>query len=107
VTLAGAGPTGDSGAADHSDRQRGEVERERRSIPPNVREAVNFYQTRGCCMAQLDRGDGPETDDDPGHYDRATRGIRLLRRLPWFARAFMKPHIEIENDPSVGAEWKS
>jgi hypothetical protein len=21
--------------------------------------------------------------------------------FPWFARAFMKPHIEIENDPQV------
>jgi hypothetical protein len=73
------------------------------SIPPNVREAVNFYQTEG-----LLRGRSSITAMDPkhttilGNYEMSYRDHPIsCDGFPWFARMFMKPHIEIENDPAV------
>jgi hypothetical protein len=37
-----------------------------------------------------------------GNYESSYRNSPVsCANYPWFARAFMKPHIEIENDPSV------
>jgi hypothetical protein len=73
------------------------------SIPPNVRQAVNFYQTHG-----LVHGRSSIAAMDPAHttilgnYKSSYRGHPIsCAGFPWFARTFMKPHIEIENDPSV------
>jgi hypothetical protein len=73
------------------------------SIPPNVREAINFYQTRG-----LVHGRNSITAVDPeqttilGNYESSYREHPIsCAGFPWFARTFMKPHIEIENDPSI------
>jgi hypothetical protein len=73
------------------------------SIPPNVREAVNFYQSEG-----LLHGRSSITAMDPkqttilGNYEMSYREHPIAcDGFPWFARAFMKPHIEIENDPAV------
>jgi hypothetical protein len=73
------------------------------TIPPNVREAVNFYQTEG-----LLHGRSVITAMDPaqttilGNYQSSYKGHRVdCPGYPWYARAFMKQHIEIENDPSV------
>jgi hypothetical protein len=73
------------------------------AIPPNVREAVNFYQTEG-----LLHGRTAITAIDPnrttilGNFESSYRGHPIsCAGFPWFARAFMKPHIEIENDPAI------
>jgi hypothetical protein len=73
------------------------------SIPPNVHEAVNFYQTQG-----LLHGRSAITAMDPkqtiilGNYESSYKNHPVsCADFPWFARMFMKPHIEIENDPSV------
>jgi pimeloyl-ACP methyl ester carboxylesterase len=72
-------------------------------IPPNVREAVNFYQAEG-----LLRGRGQIRAIDPhqttilGNYESFYRNAPIAcTDYPWFARTFMKSHIEIENDPAV------
>ena len=72
-------------------------------IPPNVREAVNFYQTEG-----LLRGRATIVAADPkkttilGNYESAYRSNPVsCAGYPWYARAFMKRHIQIENDPVV------
>jgi hypothetical protein len=73
------------------------------SIPPNVREAVNFYQTRGLVhgrsvIAAMD----PAHTTILGNYESSYRGHPIsCAGYPWFARTFMRSHIEIENDPSV------
>jgi hypothetical protein len=73
------------------------------TIPPNVREAVNFYQTEGLlhgrsAIAAMD----PRKTTILGNYESSYRDHPIsCAGFPWFARAFMKPHIEIENDPAV------
>jgi len=73
------------------------------TIPPNVHEAVNFYQSEG-----LLHGRSSITATDPkqtmilGNYEMSYRQHPIAcDDFPWFARMFMKPHIEIENDPAV------
>jgi pimeloyl-ACP methyl ester carboxylesterase len=74
-----------------------------RSIPPNVREAVNFYQTQGLLhgrssIAAMD----PRQTTILGNFQSSYREHPVrCTGYPWFARVFMRPHIEIENDPSV------
>ena len=74
-------------------------------IPPNVREAANFYQSEG-----LLRGRNPIVAVDPrqttilGNYESSYREHPVAcTGFPWFARAFMRQHIEIENDATVWA----
>jgi hypothetical protein len=73
------------------------------SIPPNVREAVNFYQTQGLLhgrksIAAMD----PSQTTILGNYESSYREHPVsCAGYPWIARTFMRPHIEIENDPSV------
>jgi len=74
-----------------------------RSIPPNVREAINFYQTEGLLhgrssIAAMD----PRQTTILGNFESSYREHPIrCTGFPWFARMFMRPHIEIENDPSV------
>jgi pimeloyl-ACP methyl ester carboxylesterase len=72
-------------------------------IPPNVREAINFYQTEG-----LLRGRRVIAAADPtktkiiGNYKSSYRENPVsVSGYPWYARAFMKQHIQIESDPLV------
>ena len=72
-------------------------------IPPNVREAINFYQSDG-----LLRGRSGIAAADPartkilGNFESSYRDNPVsCVGYPWYARAFMRPHIEIENDPAV------
>jgi len=73
------------------------------SIPPNVREAVNFYQTQGLlhgrsAIAAMD----PRQTTILGNYESSYREHKVsCAGYSWIARTFMRPHIEIENDPSV------
>jgi len=73
------------------------------TIPPNVREAVNFYQSEG-----LLRGRKSIVAQDPGqtkifgNYESSYEGNPVsCAGFPWYARAFMRRHIQIENDPAV------
>jgi hypothetical protein len=73
------------------------------SIPPNVHEAVNFYERDGllhgrAAIAAMD----PKQTTILGNFKSSYRGHPVpCIGYPWFARTFMRPHIEIENDPSV------
>ena len=72
-------------------------------IPPNVREAANFYETDGLLhgrsvIAAMD----PAKTKILGNYQSTYKTAPVsLDGYPWFARTFMKQHIEIENDPAV------
>lgn len=72
-------------------------------IPPNVRVAVNFYQTEGLLHGRT-RIDAMNPDQTTilGNYKSSYRSAPVsCASYPWFARTFMKSHIEIENDPLV------
>ncbi len=72
-------------------------------IPPNVREAVNFYQTQGLLHGRRRiQASDPKRTTILGNFESSYRTAPVpLDGYPWFARTFMKPHIEIENDPAV------
>lgn len=72
-------------------------------IPANVAEAINFYQDKG-----LLRGRTTITAADPSSTkilgnlrSDYTKNRIDIHEFPWFARTFMRSHIEIENDPAV------
>ena len=72
-------------------------------IPANVAQAINFYQLNG-----LLHGRRKIVAADPLHtqilgnvqLDYKSKPINC-DGYPWYARIFMKPHIEIESDPGV------
>jgi hypothetical protein len=72
-------------------------------IPPNVREAINFYQLDGLLHGRsVIQAMDPAKTDILGNFESTyKRNPVSCAGYPWFARAFMKPHIEIENDPLV------
>jgi hypothetical protein len=72
-------------------------------IPPNVVQAVNFYQTEGLLHGRsLIEAMDPKRTTILGNYESSYKTSPVsCASYPWFARTFMKPHIEIENDPSV------
>jgi hypothetical protein len=79
------------------------------SIPANVAQAVNFYQRRGLLQGrQLIRAADASRTQILGNFqlDYRTNPIDC-EGYPWYARAFMKPHIEIEADPGVWRQVES
>jgi hypothetical protein len=72
-------------------------------IPPNVREAVNFYQSEGLLRGRVAiEAMDPAKTTVLGNYQSSYRANPVpLDGFPWYARTFMKQHIEIENDPAV------
>jgi Ni,Fe-hydrogenase maturation factor len=72
-------------------------------IPPNVREAVNFYETEGLLHGRpLIAAMDPAKTTILGNYCSSYKTAPVaLDGYPWFARTFMKQHIEIENDAAV------
>jgi hypothetical protein len=80
-----------------------------RSIPANVAQAVNFFQLDG-----LLHGRRQIVAADPLHtqilgnfrLDYKTNRVDC-EGYPWYARIFMKPHIEIESDPKVWNQVES
>lgn len=74
-----------------------------RSIPPNVRQAVNFYESEGLLHGRsLIAAMDPAQTRILGNYLSSYREHPVsCAGYPWFARIFMRPHIEIENDPQV------
>jgi pimeloyl-ACP methyl ester carboxylesterase len=75
------------------------------SIPANVREAINFYQTEGMLHGRRSiHAMDPMRTTILGSYESTYKTTRVsCAGFPWFARTFMMPHIEIENDAAV---WK-
>lgn len=75
-----------------------------RAIPPNVREAINFYQTHGWLHGRRTiQAMDPQRTLILGNFESSYKKHPIsCAGYSWYARAFMKPHIEIEND---GAVW--
>jgi hypothetical protein len=72
-------------------------------IPANVTQAVNFYQSEGLLhgRAQIRAADASRTQI-LGNFQSGYKTNPLsCAGYPWYARLFMKPHIEIESDPAV------
>jgi pimeloyl-ACP methyl ester carboxylesterase len=73
------------------------------TIPANVANAVNFYQSAG-----LLHGRTAILAQDPGHtnivgnFEMTYKDHPIdCNEFPWYSRFFTKSHIEIENDPRV------
>ena len=72
-------------------------------IPPNVRNAVNFYQTKGLIhgRSSIRAADASRTNII-GNFQMTYQDRRInCDNYPWIARHLNKPHHEIENDPLV------
>jgi len=80
-----------------------------RWIPPNVAQAVNFYQLNGLLHGRREilAADGSRTHI-LGNYrvDYKTKRVSC-DGFPWYAQMFMSSHIEIECDPSVWGQVES
>jgi hypothetical protein len=79
------------------------------SIPANVAQAVNFYQVEGLLHGRA------EIHAEDNERTRILGNIRFAYKdkpvncpgYSWFARTFMKQHIEIESDPAVWGQVES
>jgi hypothetical protein len=72
-------------------------------IPSNVAQAVNFYQLNGLLHGwRTIRAADPASTQILGNYQFDYKDTHIdCDQYPWYARLFMGPHIEIENDPRV------
>jgi hypothetical protein len=72
-------------------------------IPPNVRNAVNFYQTKGLIHGRSSiRAANADRTDIIGNFRMTYKDRRInCGNYPWIARHLNKPHHQIENDPLV------
>jgi hypothetical protein len=80
-----------------------------RFIPANVAQAVNFYQLDGLLhgQRQIVAADPLRTEILGNfQFDYKTNPVNC-DGYPWYARIFMKPHIEIESDPKVWNQVES
>ena len=75
------------------------------TIPANVHRAMNFYQTEGVLSGRRTiRAADPAKTTIVGNQMVSYKAAPVdTSQFPWFARTFMHPHIEIENDPKVWA----
>jgi hypothetical protein len=74
-----------------------------REIPPNVGQAVNFYQPDGIIHGRRAiRAADPDRTEIVGNFrfDYSENPIRC-EGYPWFDRVVVKAHTEIECDPKV------
>jgi hypothetical protein len=73
------------------------------SIPSNVANAINFYQTHGLLHGTSEiRAMDPARTKILGNFHMIYKDHPVnCDGFPWHARLFTKPHIEIENDPRV------
>ncbi len=72
-------------------------------IPPNVSQAVNFYQRNGLVHGRpkIRAADTSRTQIIGNfQYDYAKNPVSC-QNYPWFARLLENPHIEIECDPAL------
>lgn len=74
-------------------------------IPANVSQAVNFYQLDGILHGQPQiRAANPAHTRILGNFRLDYKAKPMTcGQYPWYDRLFMKPHIQIECDPTV---WK-
>lgn len=74
-------------------------------IPSNVAQAANFYQTDGLLHGKPEiRAADPKHTRILGNFRSGYKSKPFsCGQYPWYGRAFMKPHIQIECDPAV---WK-
>jgi hypothetical protein len=78
-------------------------------IPANVGQAINFYQSDGVLhgLPQIRAVDTSRTQILGNFkFDYKTKPVSC-EGYPWYARLFMKPHIEIESDPAVWQQVES
>jgi len=78
-------------------------------IPANVAQAINFYQLDGLLhgQRQIVAADPLRTEILGNfRFDYKTNPVKC-DGYPWYARIFMKPHIEIESDPRVWNQVES
>jgi pimeloyl-ACP methyl ester carboxylesterase len=82
---------------------------ENSTIPPNVENAVNFYQSRGLFHGRSEiLAKDPARTNIIGNFHMTYRDHSIdCSEFPWYSRMFTKPHIEIENDPRVWSEAAS
>jgi hypothetical protein len=78
-------------------------------IPANVAQAVNFYQLDGLLHGwRTIRAADPASTQILGNYQFDYKDHPVsCDQFPWYARLFMGPHIEIENDPRVWNQIES
>ncbi len=78
-------------------------------IPANVSQAVNFYQLDGLLHGQPQiRAANPARTRILGNFRSDYKAKPLTcGQYPWWDRLFMKPHIQIECDPSVWNQVES
>ena len=78
-------------------------------IPANVAQAVNFYQLDGLLHGRRTiRAADPASTQIIGNYQFDYKDTHIsCDQYPWYARLFMGPHIEIENDPRVWNQVES
>ncbi len=80
-----------------------------RVIPPNVMQAVNFYQTHGLIHGQFGIiAADPSRTRIIGNFrvDYKTEPAPC-RNFSWYSRVFTKAHIEIECDPELWLQVKT
>ena len=78
-------------------------------IPANVAQAINFYQLDGLFHGrrQIVAAD-PSRTEILGNIQLNYKNKPVnISGYPWYARMFMKPHIEIESDPGVWSRVES
>jgi hypothetical protein len=78
-------------------------------IPPNVAEAVNYYQTDGLLHGRSTiRAADPTRTHVIGNFRFAygPKPIACEAAYPWWDRLAMQQHIEIECDPKVSREME-
>jgi hypothetical protein len=80
-----------------------------KQIPPNVQEAINFYQSEGLLHGRnrIFAIDPNRTKILGNHESTYQQNPVSCAGYPWYARAFMKRHIQIENDPVVWGQIQS
>lgn len=80
-----------------------------RLIPANVAQAINLYQTGGWLhgVRKIFAAD-PERTKILGNFQfDYKKKSENVAGYPWYARLFMRPHIEIESDPVVWSKVES
>jgi hypothetical protein len=78
-------------------------------IPQNVRNAINFYQTRGVIHGRSRiRASDPKRTNIVGNFQMAYQDRQInCDNYPWLARHLNRGHHEIENDPRVWEQISS
>lgn len=73
------------------------------TIPANVAEAANFYQTHGLLRGHHDiHAANPSNTRILGNFEfNYEKSSLTCSEYPWYDRVFAKPHTQIECDPAI------